>query len=69
LRAKDTLESALAMRIAASEPLPAASEAEAREELVPLSALGMPKAALYDAMREQGVGSAELACRLRRHLQ
>jgi antitoxin HicB len=35
---------------------------------VPLSALGMAKAALYDAMREQGVGRAELARRLRWHL-
>jgi antitoxin HicB len=68
LRAEDALESALAMYIAANEPLPAPSQAEPREELVPLSALGMAKAALYDAMREQGVGRAELARRLRWHL-
>jgi len=68
LRAEDAIESALAMYIAAGEPLPAASEAEASEELVPLSALGMAKAALYDAMREQGIGRAELARRLRWHL-
>jgi antitoxin HicB len=37
---------------------------EQGEELVPLSALGMAKA----AMREQGVGRAELARRLRWHL-
>jgi antitoxin HicB len=36
--------------------------------MVPLSALGMAKTALYDAMREQGVGRAELARRLRWHL-
>jgi antitoxin HicB len=36
--------------------------------MVQLTALGMAKAALYDAMREQGVGRAELACRLRWHL-
>ncbi|MFZ3237973.1 MAG: hypothetical protein WA184_21720 [Stellaceae bacterium] len=35
---------------------------------MPLSALGMAKAALYDAMRAQGVGRAELARRLRWHL-
>ena len=35
---------------------------------MPLSALGMAKAALYEAMREEGVGRAELARRLRWHL-
>ena len=68
LRAEDALESALAMYIAAKEPLPASSEAEAGEQMVALSALGMAKTALYDAMREQGVGRAELARRLRWHL-
>jgi antitoxin HicB len=67
LRAEDALESALAMYVAAKEPLPS-SEAEADEVVVPLSALGMAKTALYDAMREQGVGRAELARRLRWHL-
>jgi antitoxin HicB len=66
LRAEDALESALAMYVAAKEPLPS-SEAEADEVMVPLSALGMAKTALYDAMREQGVGRAELARRLRWH--
>jgi antitoxin HicB len=59
LRAEDALESAL---------VPAASKVEAHEEMVPLSALGMAKAALYDAMREQSVERAELARRLRWHL-
>jgi antitoxin HicB len=68
LRAEDSLESALAMYIAAKEPLPVPSNAEAGEEIVPLSALGMAKTALYDAMREQDVGRAELARRLRWHL-
>ena len=36
--------------------------------MVPLSGLGMAKAALYDAMIAQGVGRAELARRLRWHL-
>ena len=61
LRAEDALESALAMYVAAKEPLPTSSEAEADEVMVPLSALGMAKTALYEAMREQGVGHAELA--------
>jgi antitoxin HicB len=56
LRAEDALESALAMYIAAKELLPALSDPKADEEMVPLSALGMAKTALYDAMREQGVG-------------
>jgi antitoxin HicB len=36
--------------------------------MVPLSALGMAKTALYDAMPEQGIGRAELARRVRWHL-
>jgi antitoxin HicB len=68
VRAEDALESALAMYVAAKEPLPTSSEAEADEVTVPLSALGMAKAALYEGMREQGVGRAELARRLRWHL-
>jgi antitoxin HicB len=68
LRAEDALESALAMYVASGEPLPVASKPEPGEQLVPLSALGMAKAALYDAMREQGIGRAELARRLRWHL-
>jgi antitoxin HicB len=56
------------MYVAAKEPLPTSSEAEADEVMVPLSALGMAKAALYEAMREQGVGRAQLARRLRWHL-
>jgi antitoxin HicB len=68
LRAEDALESGLAMYIAAKEPLPSPTAALSDEIMVPLSALGMAKAALYDAMREQGVGRAELARRLRWHL-
>jgi antitoxin HicB len=68
LRAEDALESALAMYIAAQKRLPVPSNAEAGEEIVPLSVLGMAKTALYDAMREQDVGRAELARRLRWHL-
>src|SRR5205823_14338539 len=68
LRAEDALESALAMYVAGKEPLPAASATAPGEVMVPLSAVGMAKAALYDEMREQGVGRAELARRLRWHL-
>jgi antitoxin HicB len=68
LRAEDALESALAMYISAKEPLPSSSEAKAGEKMVPLSALGMAKTALYEAMREQDVDRAELARRLRWHL-
>lgn len=68
LRAEDALESALAMYVAAKEPLPTPSAAQPGEAVVPLSALGMAKAALYEAMREQGIGRAELARRLRWHL-
>jgi hypothetical protein len=67
-RVEDALESALAMYVAAKEPLPTSSEPQADEVMVPLSALGMAKTALYEAMREQGVGRAELARRLRWHL-
>ena len=68
LRAEDALESALAMYVMAKEPLPASSAAEPDEVIVPLSALGMAKAALCEAMREEGIGRAELARRLRWHL-
>jgi antitoxin HicB len=56
------------MYISAKGPLPVPSQAVVSEEMVPLSALGMAKTGLYDAMREQGVGRAELARRLRWHL-
>jgi antitoxin HicB len=56
------------MYVAAKEPLPTSSDAEADEVMVPLSVLGMAKTALYEAMREQGVGRARLARRLGWHL-
>ena len=68
LHAEGALESALAMYVAAKEPLPVTSAALADEVVVPLSALGMAKTAIYDAMCEQNVGRAELAHRLRWHL-
>ncbi len=68
LRAEEALESALALYVATKEKLPAPSEAQPGEAIVPLSALGMAETALYEAMREQGAGRAELARRLRWHL-
>jgi len=44
LRAEGALESALAMYVAAKEPLPEPSAAQPGEAIVPLSALGMAKA-------------------------
>ena len=52
LRAEDAPESALALYIAGNEPLPPRSQPESGEVMVPLSALGMAKTALYEAMRE-----------------
>ncbi len=68
LRAEDALELALAMYVSAKEALPAPSASQPGEAMVPLSALGMAKTALYEAMCDQGVGRAELARRLRWHL-
>jgi antitoxin HicB len=68
MEAEDALESALAIYVTAHEILPVASSPEPGERMVPLSGLGMAKAALYDAMISQGVGRAELARRLRWHL-
>ena len=56
------------MYIAAKEPLPKPSAVKRGEVMVPLSALGMAKTALHEAMLEQKVGRAELARRLRWHL-
>src|SRR5438105_1460793 len=51
-RAEDALESALAMYIATKEPLPVSSPPQSGEVIVPLSALGMSKTALYAFPRE-----------------
>jgi hypothetical protein len=50
--------------VAAPDMPGSSSDPKAVEEM----ALGMAKTALYDAMREEGVGRAELARRLRYHL-
>lgn len=67
-RAGDALETALSFYVADRQPLPRATAAKRGERLVPLSALGMAKAALYETMREQGIGKAALARRLDCHL-
>lgn len=65
--ASDALETALSLYLRAGAP-PSASEPQPGERLVAVSALGSAKLALHEAMREQGVGKAELARRLGRHL-
>lgn len=66
--AADALETALSTYVDRRLPLPRPSKSRRGETVVPLSALGMTKAALYEAMREQGVGKAMLARRLHCHL-
>ena len=68
LNAEDALASALSLYISERQALPLPTPAEPGERLVKLSALGMAKLALYEAMRERGVGRAELARRLGWHL-
>jgi antitoxin HicB len=68
LHAVDALETALSFYVDRREALPRPSAAKRGERLVALSALGAAKAALYETMRAQGVGKAELARRLNVHL-
>lgn len=65
----DALETALSFYIDERRPLPAASPAKRGERIVDLSAIGMAKTALYEAMVAQGIGRAELARRLDCHLE
>ena len=64
-RAVDALEEAIAARIAARENLPDPSPGDV---CVAVSTLTAIKAMLYQAMRDQGIGKAELARRLGWHL-
>lgn len=66
--AVDALETALSIYVDGRRPLPSPTKARRGEALVALSALGAAKAALYETMREQGIGKAELARRLNCHL-
>ena len=64
-RAADALEEAIAARIAAKRDIPAPSAGDVRVTVPTLTAI---KALLYQGMRDQGVGKAELARRLGWHL-
>ena len=60
-RAKDALEEAIAARIHARKDIPQPSQGDTRAVLPTLTAI---KVMLYQGMRDQGVGKAELARRL-----
>ena len=64
-RAVDALEEAIAARIAARQAIPEPSVGSVRVTVPTLTAI---KALLYQGMREQGIGKAELARRLGWHL-
>ena len=59
------LEEAVAARIYDRKDIPTASQGETRVLLPTLTAV---KVILYQSMRDQGIGKAELARRLRWHL-
>ncbi len=64
-RAIDALEEAIAARIHTGQDIPAPSRGNRRATLPTLTAI---KVILYQGMRDQGVGKAELARRLGWHL-
>ncbi|MBN2854938.1 MAG: type II toxin-antitoxin system HicB family antitoxin [Halothiobacillaceae bacterium] len=64
LEAADCLEEAIAARIDDGLAIPAPSEANKDEKLIPVPLQTAMKAALYLAMREMGISKAELARRL-----
>ena len=64
-RAADALEEAIAARIAAKQDIPEPSAGKVRVNVPTLTAI---KALLYQGMRKQGIGKAELARRLGWHL-
>ena len=64
-RAADALEEAIAARIAARQDIPEPSAGGTRVKVPTLTAI---KALLYQGMRNQGIGKAELARRLGWHL-
>ena len=66
--AVDALDGALSFYIASGEPLPKPSQPIANEVLVAPSALAQAKIALYESMRRQAIGKADLARRLGCHL-
>jgi antitoxin HicB len=66
--AVDALESALSMLIDDRKDIPLPSAVRRGQRSVTLPPMSAAKVALYRAMREAGVGKAELACRLGWHL-
>ena len=67
--AADALETALSFYVGERQAFPIPSAARRGEKQVELSALGMAKTALYEAMLAENVGRAELARRLGCHLE
>ncbi len=67
--ASDALVTALSFYVGARQALPKPSVAKRGEKQVELSALGMAKTVLYEAMLDEDVGRAELARRLGCHLE
>ena len=64
-RAVDALKDAIAVRMQLRMDIPTPSEGEPRAMIPPLTSL---KVMLYQGMRDQGIGKAELARRLHWHL-
>jgi antitoxin HicB len=67
--AVEALETALSFYVDDRKPFPKPTAPKRGERIVHLSALGMAKTALYDAMRAENVSRAELARRLSCHLE
>lgn len=67
--AADALETALSFYIDDRQSLPAPTAARRGERMVDLSALGMAKTSLYEAMQAEDVSRSELARRLGCHLE
>ena len=65
MRAVDALEEAIAARIHAGQDIPPPSKGEVRVGMPTLTAV---KVILYQGMRDEGVGKAEMARRLGWHL-
>ena len=68
LHAVDALESALSLYVDDRRDLPKPGRVRRGQKFVTLPALTEAKLALYAAMREQGIGKAEMARRLNCHL-
>jgi antitoxin HicB len=66
--AQDALETALSLYIDNREALPVAGKTSRSQVAVEVSPVGQMKLALYEAMRERGIGKAELGRRLGKHL-